>query len=624
MGKRCCLLLAAIVLGLGALAALPSPAADNKVEVERIATLVKQLGSNQFEEREKATQQLDAIGAPALEGLRKAAKSDDLETRMRAEKLIAKIESRLESAKLLAPTRLRLVCKDTPVAEAVQDLAKKSKYTITLYDPEKKLADRKVTLDTGEVSFWEAFDQLCKKANLVVSEGARGAFVPGNPGLPIQIQPLPPQPAPLPIQIQPIQPIKKPLPAPVPDPVEKEKKVEKNNIEAVAAIEVAPSQPGQGQPGQPGQAQPGQPAQAQPALPVVPPPGGGPGAPPIKGQRPVRQPVSTPDQIVLVDGKPQDLPTCYSGSARVRAVPAQAGVAGKAPKGDELGLSLEVCLEPKLRWQSLVGVHVEKAIDDQAQKLVQGGVAENPAGVVAGIAVPFRRGDGLQQLVYINIKKGEKKSAALKELTGTITAQVQTAPEAMMTVDNVLKAAGQTIKGTQGGFVKIVDVSKDDKGVVKLQVQMELPANLQPAGAAGGFGGFGGFGGGGIQIQPVPIQIQPLPPAPKNPNNPFFQQPAPAPVQIQIQIAPANPGAADFAIAPSANGFTLVDDKGQNLPLTMTGRPAIKKDGDKMTYEYTFTVRPQKGKGDPAKLVFTGSRVAIIEIPFTLKDVPTP
>ena len=30
-----------------------------------------------------------------------------------------------------------------------------------------KLADRKITLETGEVSFWEAFDQLCLNAWLV-------------------------------------------------------------------------------------------------------------------------------------------------------------------------------------------------------------------------------------------------------------------------------------------------------------------------------------------------------------------------------------------------------------------------------------------------------------------------
>src|SRR5438445_13579409 len=42
-----------------------------------IANLVKQLGSSDFRERESATKALAAIGLPALEALRKAAKDDD-------------------------------------------------------------------------------------------------------------------------------------------------------------------------------------------------------------------------------------------------------------------------------------------------------------------------------------------------------------------------------------------------------------------------------------------------------------------------------------------------------------------------------------------------------------------
>ena len=33
---------------------------------------------------------------------------------------------------------------------------------------------------------------------------------------------------------------------------------------------------------------------------------------------------------------------------------------------------------------------------------------------------------------------------------------------------------------------------------------------------------------------------------------------------------------------------------------------------------------PAEGAGEPAKLVFTGSRPAMVEVPFTLKDVPLP
>ena len=47
--------------------------------------------------------------------------------------------------------------------EAVEDFARKSGYAITLHDPDNKLKDRTVTLDTGDATFWQAFDQFCAR-----------------------------------------------------------------------------------------------------------------------------------------------------------------------------------------------------------------------------------------------------------------------------------------------------------------------------------------------------------------------------------------------------------------------------------------------------------------------------
>jgi hypothetical protein len=63
----------------------PDPAA--------IAKLVKQLGSSNFSEREKATKDLEAIGFPALDALRTAAKNKDAEVAQRAARLVAIIEN---------------------------------------------------------------------------------------------------------------------------------------------------------------------------------------------------------------------------------------------------------------------------------------------------------------------------------------------------------------------------------------------------------------------------------------------------------------------------------------------------------------------------------------------------
>lgn len=61
-----------------------------------VPTLIEQLGSKSFEDREAATAALKAAGKPALEPLRKAAaNSADPEVKRRAERLVAAIEEQL-------------------------------------------------------------------------------------------------------------------------------------------------------------------------------------------------------------------------------------------------------------------------------------------------------------------------------------------------------------------------------------------------------------------------------------------------------------------------------------------------------------------------------------------------
>jgi hypothetical protein len=63
-----------------------------ETEAEMVARLIKQLGDDAFAKREAATEQLKALGEPALEALRKAAASDsDPEIRARAERIIQAI-----------------------------------------------------------------------------------------------------------------------------------------------------------------------------------------------------------------------------------------------------------------------------------------------------------------------------------------------------------------------------------------------------------------------------------------------------------------------------------------------------------------------------------------------------
>jgi len=167
-----------LILAAGSAMAAPATPAGN-----RIATLVIQLGNDNFRQRDLATRELDAIGEPALDALHVAAKSSDMEVAERARLLVTRIEARLENARLIAPSFVELKFKQTPVEQAIAELAKNSGCTIVLDGDKSKLAERRVTLETGKITFWHALQLLCDKAGLSESND-RGTqtTVPGRGG----------------------------------------------------------------------------------------------------------------------------------------------------------------------------------------------------------------------------------------------------------------------------------------------------------------------------------------------------------------------------------------------------------------------------------------------------------
>jgi hypothetical protein len=285
------------------------------------------------------------------------------------------------------------------------------------------------------------------------------------------------------------------------------------------------------------------------------------------------------NQITLLDGKPQNLPTCYVGALRIRALPPSTQIPGVLAREGEALLALHVSPEPKLQLQNLVSVRIDKAIDDQEQSLTQMMAAANSGEDVPAVGVPrppvaaFRAMNpnllARVQVGPLRLKKGAKEAKTLKELSGTLTAQIRTAPETMLKVDNLLKAVGQTIKGDRGGSIKILEATQEEGGPLKLRLEMVTPAGVAPAAAAS---------------------------APQQ-GNPVF--------------------------TGGYNGLTLVDDKGQNLPL-VPNQVQGRQMGDVVVYEYTFTSKPQQGSGEPAQLVFTGARTVTLDVAFNLKDVPLP
>jgi hypothetical protein len=499
-----------VVVGLGlclayAEQAKPAPA---KADPAAVAKLVAQLGSDRYDDRETAFKALDALGPTALEELRTALTGRDEETRRRAVDLVQRIERRQESAQLTQPKMVYLVYTDMPVTQAVQDIARKTGFQIQIEGDQTKLANRKITLDTGEIPFWQALDQFCQQAGLV----ERGSLV-----IPENTNP----------------------------------NVHEKRIGMPMRIEM---QNGFG--------------------------GSHPEAP-----------------LVFLEGKPQALPTYYGGAVRVRVLPRAAPTANApqngTPVNDNEGgrlLAIEFSPEPKMGWQSVLSVRIEKVLDEQGNEL------KVPLPYLCEPSdygnldqfVPMGNGhvrfDGAGQdsnrstqvPIRLHASKDVKR---LKEVHGFVAAEVLTPMQPLITVEDILKASDKTVPGKGGGSLKVSEVKRDDKGQVTLQVVVEKPAAPQAEAMAARMRMM--WGGG------MPVQAQPN----------------------DVNVV--------------GKMLSLVDEKGQAFKLVGVENKVL--DGETGgTVEYRLTFQPPAGAAKPARLVYSGQRQTIIDVPFVLKDAPLP
>lgn len=157
------------------LAAAPVPVPG----VREAEQLVEKLGSEEYAEREAATKRLEELGPLALDALRAASKSNNPEVAERAKDLVRKVEFRIASDRLLAPTLVELDAKDTSVDDVLASLSKQSGCEVVVggLKPQDAAA-KKITVATGKVPFWNAVLKVCDAGQLQVA-GAGGFLAPG-------------------------------------------------------------------------------------------------------------------------------------------------------------------------------------------------------------------------------------------------------------------------------------------------------------------------------------------------------------------------------------------------------------------------------------------------------------
>jgi hypothetical protein len=243
--------------------------------------------------------------------------------------------------------------------------------------------------------------------------------------------------------------------------------------------------------------------------------------------------------------------------------------------------------------------------------------------------------------VAVRLKKGEKEARTIKELKGTLTAQVLTADRPYITVQDVAKAAGKTVKGG-GGSIKVLKVTRGDNDQVTVQFELDAPPGVQPSmNAAAGWGAMPVPAPGGPLPVPAAVPVAPAvpPPPPAPPKRPALplaallaeEAPPPAAPPAPPPLPPPPPpGRMGIAVGMPAlgmpgyagyNGLTLQDEKGGYLPCKIVSVWVAQPGGGaKQTYQLIYRAR----KDVAARLVFSGRRTITIEVPFTLKDVAIP
>lgn len=127
-------------------------------------SLVEQLGSARYADREDAARRLQVLGKEAIPSLLAGRSSNDMEIRTRALGLLHKIEGSL----LTKSTMVRLDFDDASLPEIVKSLADQTGMRICLLpENQPRWNTRRITLQEPDpVPFWKAVDRLCQVASL--------------------------------------------------------------------------------------------------------------------------------------------------------------------------------------------------------------------------------------------------------------------------------------------------------------------------------------------------------------------------------------------------------------------------------------------------------------------------
>jgi hypothetical protein len=126
---------------------------------------IEQLGDTRYHRRQAATQRLLQLGDRAIPWLQQAIRSPDDEVRTRATQILETLQASAFNNQLIQAATVRLKYDNEPLHQVLADAAKQLGVRLKLTQPDDSTPET-ITLDTGEIPWWQAVVELCQAANL--------------------------------------------------------------------------------------------------------------------------------------------------------------------------------------------------------------------------------------------------------------------------------------------------------------------------------------------------------------------------------------------------------------------------------------------------------------------------
>jgi len=257
---------------------------------------------------------------------------------------------------------------------------------------------------------------------------------------------------------------------------------------------------------------------------------------------------------------------------------------GQQKAKDKVVILLDVSAEG-IRWQRALDSSIRRALDDRGQQLTADPFAlvdedqSNSSPERASMGMPRELEDRSEPVpvVPIRLRLGPRRARSLKELTGTLLAELRTPSEPVVTVEDVLHPPRGIVRGARAGAVRILDVEREEEdGWVRLRVQVEpVPQGLSE----------------GVTLPPNTTII------------------------VDGRVV----GGRRETLTSSS--FALLDARGRPLQVLRAFNTG-KRAGNLQELELIY--RLDAGQGPPARFVYRDRRTVLLEVPFTLRDIPLP